>query len=120
MLHLVKTPIGRLRILGFFEGMSLIILVFIAVPLKYWAEQPGLVKLLGPIHGILFILFVITTLSVAVTYRWSFFKTSWKVLLSCLIPFGNFYVDKYILVPQEAVNDDQHNVRSNTNNGAGN
>ncbi|QHS63346.1 DUF3817 domain-containing protein [Chitinophaga agri] len=119
MLHLVKTPIGRLRILGFFEGMSLIILVFIAVPLKYWAQQPALVKLLGPVHGILFIVFVITTLSVAVTYRWKFFQTSWKVLLSCLIPFGNFYVDKYILVPEEAASERQQNGPHNTNNSAG-
>jgi len=101
MLHLVKTPIGRLRIISFFEGISLIILLFIAVPLKYMGGQPALVKLMGPIHGLLFTLFVITTLSVGVTYRWKFSETSWKVLLACIIPFGTFYIDKYILAPQE-------------------
>jgi integral membrane protein len=99
MLHLFKTPIGRLRIISFLEGISLIILLFIAVPLKYWAGQPALVKLMGPIHGLLFTLFVFTTLSVGVTYRWKFSETSWKVLLACIIPFGTFYIDKYILAP---------------------
>ncbi|RFM32657.1 DUF3817 domain-containing protein [Chitinophaga silvisoli] len=99
MLHLFKTPIGRLRIISFLEGISLIILLFIAVPLKYWAGQPAMVKVMGPIHGLLFTLFVFTTLSVGVTYRWKFSETSWKVLLGCIIPFGTFYIDKYILAP---------------------
>jgi len=99
MLHLFKTPIGRLRLISFLEGISLIILLFIAVPLKYWAGQPALVKLMGPIHGLLFTLFVFTTLSVGVTYKWKFSETSWKVLLGCIIPFGTFYIDRYILAP---------------------
>jgi len=103
MFYLFKTPLGRLRIIGFLEGISLIVLVFIAVPLKYWGEQPGLVKLIGPIHGLLFTLFVFSTLNVAVTYRWKFTETSWKVLLACMIPFGTFYIDKHILKPQEAI-----------------
>lgn len=108
MLHLLKTPIGRLRIIGFFEGISLIVLIFIAVPLKYWGQQPSLVKLIGPIHGLLFTLFVFTTLSVAVTYRWKFSETSWKVLLACIIPFGTFYIDKHILRPQGTVHERQN------------
>jgi integral membrane protein len=102
MLQLFKTPVGRLRILGFLEGISLIVLVFIAVPMKYLAGQPSLVKLIGPIHGLLFTFFVITTLSVATTYRWKFSQTSWKVLLACIIPFGTFYIDKHILSRQNA------------------
>lgn len=105
MLSLFKTPIGRLRIIGFLEGISLIVLVFIAVPLKYWAHQPALVRFIGPIHGLLFTFFVFTTLSVGVTYGWKFSQTSWKVLLACVIPFGTFYIDKHILRPQDAAND---------------
>lgn len=108
MLQLLKTPIGRLRIIGFLEGISLIVLIFIAVPLKYWGQQPFLVKLVGPLHGLLFTLFVFTTLSVAVTYRWKFLETSWKVLLACMIPFGTFYIDKHILKPQEIFSKNQN------------
>ncbi|HWV28680.1 MAG TPA: DUF3817 domain-containing protein [Dyadobacter sp.] len=107
MLQLFKTPIGRLRILGFFEGISLILLVFIAVPLKYWGGEPLLVKVIGPIHGLLFTLFVLATLSAAVTYSWKFSEISWKVLLACMIPFGTFYIDKYLLAREQSVWDNR-------------
>jgi integral membrane protein len=93
----IKTSIGRLRIIGLLEGLSLIILVFLGMPLKYWLDYPAVVKIAGLIHGILFILFVLITFSVATTYDWKFFKTTWKVILASMIPFGMFYVDKKIL-----------------------
>jgi integral membrane protein len=106
MLNLLKTPIGRLRIIGFLEGISLLVLIFVAVPLKYFLDRPELVKLMGPIHGLLFCLFVFLTISVGVAYKWIFSKTTWKVLLACVIPFGTFYIDKYILVPQSVIHED--------------
>lgn len=109
MFHLFKSPIGRLRIVGFLEGISLIVLVFIAVPLKYWGGEPALVKMVGPIHGLLFTLFMLMALSAGVTYRWKFSETSWKVLLACIIPFGTFYIDKHILAREQAVWEDRKN-----------
>jgi integral membrane protein len=97
MLTLLKTPIGRLRLLGYVEGLSLLVLLFIAVPLKYAAENPSLSKIIGPTHGALFLLFIINTLSVGVEQQWLFRKTTYKVLLSCIIPFGTFYIDRKIL-----------------------
>lgn len=97
--QIFKTQLGRLRLLSYLEGISLLILVFIAVPLKYWGQQPMLVKALGPIHGILFLWFVISTISVGVERHWKFRQTTWKVLLACLIPFGTFYIDSRILKP---------------------
>jgi len=97
--QIFKTPLGRLRLLSYLEGISLLILIFIAVPLKYWVQQPMLVKALGPIHGMLFLWFVISTLSVGVERHWKFRQTTWKVLLACLIPFGTFYIDRRILKP---------------------
>lgn len=91
------TNIGRLRLLGLLEGVSLLLLLGIAVPLKYIYGNPALVKSIGPVHGILFLLFVINTLSVGVEYHWKFKTTTWKVLLACVIPFGTFYIDKTIL-----------------------
>lgn len=97
MLQLLKSNIGRLRIIGFLEGVSLLVLVFVAVPLKYYAHNPALVKTMGPIHGALFLLFIFNTLSVGVEQGWKFKTTTWKVLLACVIPFGTFYVDRKIL-----------------------
>lgn len=97
MISLFRTNIGRLRIIGFLEGISLITLVFIAMPLKYGSHNDTWVKTLGPVHGALFLLFVLNTLSVAVSEGWKFKDTTWKILLSCLIPLGTFYIDRNIL-----------------------
>jgi integral membrane protein len=97
MIHLLKTKVGRLRIIAFLEGLSLIALVFIAVPVKYFFDYPALTKTLGPIHGALFILFVFNVLSIGVELQWKFKTTTWKVLLACMIPFGTFYIDNKIL-----------------------
>lgn len=97
MIDLLKTKIGRLRIIAILEGISLLTLVFIAVPLKYGFDNPAFVKMMGPIHGSLFLLFLFNTLSVGVEQNWKFKETTWKVLLACIIPFGTFYIDKKIL-----------------------
>lgn len=97
MQTLLKTQVGRLRLIGYIEGLSLLILLFIAVPLKYMANNPSLTKAMGPIHGALFLLFVFNTLSVGVEQKWKFKQTTYKVMLACIIPFGTFYIDKKIL-----------------------
>ncbi len=97
MIQSLKTNIGKLRLIGFLEGTSLILLVFIGTPLKYISQNTELVKTLGPIHGALFLIYVFNTFSVAISEKWEFKKTTWKVLIACLIPFGTFYIDKKIL-----------------------
>jgi integral membrane protein len=101
MIYLFKTQIGRLRIVGFLEGISLLLLIFVAVPLKHYFNDPTLVKNLGPVHGTLFLLFIFMTISVGVEEKWSFKDTTWKVLLACIIPFGTFYIDRHILKKAE-------------------
>ncbi len=96
MLHLFTTKIGRLRILGYLEGFSLLLLIAVAVPMKYMYNNPELSKLLGPIHGAIFLLFMFNTLSVGIEQRWEFKRTTYKVLLACFIPFGTFYIDHKI------------------------
>lgn len=97
MIDLLKTKVGRLRIIAILEGISLLILVGIAVPMKYAFGNTALVKMMGPVHGGLFLLFLFNTLSVGVEQKWKFKETTWKVLLACMIPFGSFYVDRKIL-----------------------
>ncbi|HEY8936404.1 MAG TPA: DUF3817 domain-containing protein [Cyclobacteriaceae bacterium] len=64
MIKFFNTNIGRLRLLGILEGLSLIILIFVAMPVKYMLGNPVLVKSIGPVHGVLFIFFVINAISV--------------------------------------------------------
>jgi integral membrane protein len=96
---MLKSPIGRLRLLALAEGTSLLLLIGVGVPLKHFYGNPELVRALGPVHGLLFVLFVLNTLRVGVEYHWRFATTTWKVLLACIVPFGTFYVDHKILAP---------------------
>ncbi len=93
MMRLLSTKVGRLRLIG----ISLLVLIGIAVPMKYASDDPSLVKLMGPIHGFFFVIFVINALSVGIEYKWKFSEITWKVLLACMIPFGTFYIDYRIL-----------------------
>ncbi|MES2554783.1 MAG: DUF3817 domain-containing protein [Bacteroidota bacterium] len=93
MKHFFNTRIGRLRMIGFLEGISLLILLFVAVPLKYVYDNPNLSALLGPIHGGIFVLFLFNTLSLGVEHNWKFRTTTWKIIVACFIPFGTIYID---------------------------
>ncbi|WKN42862.1 DUF3817 domain-containing protein [Tunicatimonas pelagia] len=98
-MNFLNSNIGRLRLLAILEGLTLLILVFIAVPLRRIFDYPMVSQVVGPIHGVLFLLFVFNTLSVGVEQGWKFSQTTWKVLLACFVPFGTFYIDRRILKP---------------------
>jgi integral membrane protein len=97
MKNFFTTKIGRLRIIAFLEGISLLILVGMAVPLKYIWNEPVLSYYMGRIHGVLFVLFVLNVFSVAIEFSWKGKKTAQVMLISCFIPFGTFYIDRQIL-----------------------
>jgi integral membrane protein len=63
---------------------------------EMWRD-PALVKAVGPVHGMLFLLFVLGTLRVGVEQSWRFRETTWKVLVACVVPFGTFYIDRRVL-----------------------
>ena len=92
LLTLFKTTIGRLRIIGFIEGVSFIVLLFIAMPLKYVFKMPEMVKQVGMMHGLLFVLYVMAVVFAKVEKEWSFGKMGVALLVS-FIPFGTFWAD---------------------------
>lgn len=83
------TPLSLLKSVALLEGSSLIGLVFIAMPLKYLANIPLGVKIIGPIHGLLFLAFVGVIVFCFLTRRLSLPKTLIGLVAS-LIPFGTF------------------------------
>ena len=93
-----NSTIGRFRLVAFLEGLSFIILLFIAMPMKYLDDNPEPVRVVGGIHGFLFVAFAILLVMTWVEKRWSF-KTAFLVFLSSLVPFGTFYIDHKILKP---------------------
>jgi integral membrane protein len=91
------TSIGRLRLYAFLEGVSLLVLVFIGMPMKYFLDNHAIVRSVGPVHGALFLLFLFGALTVGVEQKWKFTQTTWKVILASFIPFGTFYIDHILL-----------------------
>ena len=82
-----------LRKAGIAEGISFLVLLGIAMPLKYLLHQPMAVKICGWIHGILFVAFLFLTWEVK-TDRNKSFKWFATAFLAAIIPTGTFFFDK--------------------------
>ncbi len=83
----------RFRVMAWIVGVFLLVLVFIAVPLKYLADSPTMVAIVGPIHGFLYIVYLITAFDLAVRARWPFVRTV-LVLLAGTIPVMSFVAER--------------------------
>jgi integral membrane protein len=97
----IKSSIGRLRVIGFWEGVSFLVLLAIAMPLKYFAGEPGAVRVVGMAHGVLFILYVWAAIQAALEHGWTWKRTG-LVLLASLLPAGPFVVEAKLLRGQPA------------------
>ena len=88
----LKTTEGRFLAVAFLEGVSYLILVFVAMPLKYLAGQPEMVKRVGMAHGLLFVLFSLTLVQVTLDAGWKWKKATIAMVASFL-PFGTFWFE---------------------------
>ncbi len=97
MKELLKSSLGIFRIIGFLEGMSFILLMFFAMPLKYLLNKPLAVEIIGMLHGVLFVVFVLYALYLTYINKWNLWRVTAPILLSSILPFGTFVADKKIL-----------------------
>lgn len=92
--ELLKTALGRLRVVAFLEGCSYLLLgLTMILKYKYAMPQPNYV--VGLAHGILFVLYVGLLVQVAFLHKWNLLKMFWAFVAS-LVPFGTFYADKVL------------------------
>ncbi len=84
--------ITTFRVISWLEGISYILLLFIATPIKYVSNNPNYVKLLGQPHGILFILYIIIAYILKNRLKWSN-QTFIKVCILSILPLGTFLQD---------------------------
>lgn len=94
--HALRT----LRIVGYFEGASFLILLGIAMPLKHLKITPEPVAYVGAAHGGLWILYIAAAVWAAKSRRWSFGKM-FLAFVASVLPFGPFVFDAYVLKPDE-------------------
>ena len=90
------STLNTFRIIAFLEGLSYILLLGIATPIKYVFNDPQYVKLLGMPHGLLFILYIAIAYILKNEFNWDN-KNFGIVLLASIIPFGTFYIDRKYL-----------------------
>ena len=90
------STLNTIRIIAFLEGLSYILLLGIATPIKYGFNDPQYVKLLGMPHGLLFILYIAIAFILKNEFNWDN-KSFGFVLLASIIPFGTFYIDRKYL-----------------------
>jgi integral membrane protein len=89
----IMTALRHLRLVALLEGTSFLVLLFIAMPLKYLADLPLAVRIVGSVHGALFLMFI------AVLYR-AGSERDWPLprwvlaFVSSIVPFGTFLFDR--------------------------
>lgn len=99
MMRFLNSGLGRFRTIAFLEGLSLVLLLFVAMPVKYGLGEPLLVRYIGMAHGLLFILYVLMAVQQHSEQGWRLWPTTFMVMMACLIPFGTFYIDHRYLSP---------------------
>ena len=84
------------RRIGYLEGSSFLILLGIAMPLKYLADFPMAVRIVGWVHGVFFIFYVMEAFSLAEVLQWKR-KRLMLALIAAVLPFGPFVFDRRFL-----------------------
>lgn len=98
---MIGSTLGRLRLVGLLEGVSFLVLLGIAMPLKYLLGMPLAVRVVGLAHGVLFVAFVILVFEAMGSLRWSFKQVA-LALLASLLPFGTLVLDRKLKQQQAA------------------
>lgn len=98
---MLKTTTGRLRVIGWFEGASYLLLLGVAMPLKYGFDMPQMVSIVGRAHGFLFILYVAAAVHAWIDQDWPI-KNILFAAVASVLPFGPFVFDKFVLDKEQA------------------
>ena len=101
---LFTTPPGRFRLVAALEGISFLVLLCIAMPLKYIWGQPQMVQSVGMAHGVLFVLYVVGVVLCREMLGWNLRQTGLAMALS-VVPFGTFYVTARMMPKKETVSE---------------
>ena len=96
----------RFRVMAWVTGVMLLILVFVAMPVKYIGDDDSLVRIVGVAHGWLYIVYIITVLTLAYQGRWRPLRTL-LVLLAGTVPFASFVAERKVVAAARRERQDQ-------------
>jgi integral membrane protein len=86
------SELRQLRLVAFAEGLSFVVLLFVAMPLKYVWGVPIAVRIVGSVHGALFLIFLVALFRAASEREWPL-RRSFLAFISSIVPFGTFVFD---------------------------
>ena len=89
------SPTARFQVVALLEGISLLLLFGLAMPLKYWAGVPQAVRVVGWLHGVFFIWYVAEVGDLALRKVWGRRMTT-IALLASSIPLATFWLDRHL------------------------
>lgn len=90
-----RHPLARLRLVGLLEGVSFLLLLGVAMPLKYLAGMPSAVKYVGWAHGLLFILYVLALGQATAVQLWSPVRAA-LLFVAAVLPGGTFVAERWL------------------------
>lgn len=99
---MMRTAIGRLRAVMLLEGISYLVLLFVAMPMKYVLGMPLAVRIAGGAHGVLFVLFLAMLVQAALDREWKLSRGALVFAVS-LVPFANFAMDRKLREEDQAL-----------------
>ncbi len=91
----IEPALLRYRVMAYVVGVMLLVLVLVAMPLRYFADTPGPVAVVGPAHGFLFIVYLLAAFDLALRAKWTA-KGTVFVLLAGTIPFLSFVAERTV------------------------
>jgi integral membrane protein len=91
----IETALRNYRIAAWVTGVGLLILVFVAMPLKYFFGQPALVALVGVAHGFLYMIYIVCTLLLAERCRWKPLDAL-VILVAGTVPLASFFAERRV------------------------
>lgn len=97
---MLSTSVGRFRVIAFVEGVSFLVLLLIAMPIKYAGDNPAPVKYVGWAHGVLFVLYAVAGFAALFARKWRVSAGVWGFVAS-IVPAGTFVYDAKFLRAEE-------------------
>lgn len=89
----VRSALTRFRVIAYIVGVMLLLLLFVAMPLKYLADDASAMDVIGPLHGFLYVVYLLATFDLFRRVRWSFVRLVLTALAGT-IPFLSFYAER--------------------------
>ncbi len=91
----MKGALIRYRVMAYIVGVMLLVLVFVAMPVKYIGDDPSLVETVGPIHGFLYVVYLVFTVDLAFRLKWPVGRML-LIMLAGTIPFMSFVAERWV------------------------